>query len=815
MREPLSREELRWVCDPAGLDFESTATVAPVNGVIGQEDAVNALRFGLESYAPGQNIFVRGLTGTGRMTMIRRLLEEIRPACAGADDRCYVHNFAQPDRPRLLTVPRGTAQDLRRRVDAFCDFIRDELPGALQSETMEARRKVIDRRLTKEIAKHTEPFEAAIKKAGLAVVSVPVGPTSTTALFPLVDGKPVAPEEFEELRDAGKVDDAQYKAYEKSAEKHGEELEKISKALHRLRRKHQETVRGLVAQETRAILGEFVAEIRTDFRGNDVRSFLREVMDDVVELQRGPAREDGGDPCHSYRVNVVLGHGADEPCPVIVENAPTLSNLLGQVDRQIGPAGQVTADYSMIRAGSLLQADGGYIILEARDVLGEPGAWKVLERTLRTGRLDIVPPEFHQPWWGTAAKPEPIQINVKVVLLGSSEIYHLLDDHDAQFSYLFKVLADFDNVIARDQAGLKLYAGVLSRLSRDEDLLAFDRTAVARLAEHGARIASRARKLTARFGRVADIAREAAFVAGKDGRKIVTAEDVRETVRRMKRRGDLPSRRFREFLKDGTVLVETQGASVGQINGLALLRAGPLTYGFPARITATIGAGTAGVINIERESTLSGAIHTKGFYILGGLLRHLLRTDHPLAFSASVAFEQSYGGIDGDSASGAEVCCLLSALTGVPLRQDLAMTGAIDQRGHVMAVGGVDEKIEGFYDTCNDLGLSGQQGVLIPTTNAKDLMLREDVVEACAQGKFHVYAIANIYEALELLTGMPAGVRDENDEYPEGSLLALALERAHDFWVMGRGTQALLDELEERAAEEEQQEEVDQAAEEA
>ncbi|MFQ5845149.1 MAG: Lon-insertion domain-containing protein, partial [Planctomycetota bacterium] len=342
--------------------------------------------------------------------------------------------------------------------------------------------------------------------------------------------------------------------------------------------------------------------------------------------------------------------------------------------------------------------------------------------------------------------------------------------------------------------------------------LPFDRTGVARLAEHGARIASRGDRLTARFGRLADIAREASFVAQKARRKQVVADDVRETVRRTKRRGDLPSRRFRELLADGTVRVQTRGEMVGQINGLAILRAGQLTYGFPARITATIGAGTAGVINIEREAALSGAIHTKGFYILGGLLRHLLRTDHPLAFSASVAFEQSYGGIDGDSASGAEICCLLSALTGTPVRQDLAMTGAIDQKGNILAVGGVNEKIEGYFDTCRDLGLTATQGVLIPTANSAELMLREDVVEACRKGRFHVYAVDRVHDALELLTGMPAGERDQEDAYPEGTLLALALQKTHEYWLKAKGALALLEEEEEEEGEEEQQ--VDRAAEE-
>jgi len=411
---------------------------------------------------------------------------------------------------------------------------------------------------------------------------------------------------------------------------------------------------------------------------------------------------------------------------------------------------------------------------------------------LRTGRLEIVPSDLSAPWFGPLVKPEPIALNLKVVLIGSSELYYLLDGMDPDFPLMFKVLADFDSVIERDREGVVRYGEVLARIAREEGLPPFDRTAVAALAEHGARIAARQGKLTTRFGRLADLAREAAFVAAKAGGGQVTAVEVSEAIDRSKRRANLPSRRFRELLADGTIQVRTSGSVVGQINGLAVLQAGALTYGFPARITATIGPGTAGVINIEREAALSGAIHTKGFYILGGLLRHLLRTVHPLAFDASLAFEQSYGGIDGDSASGAEICCLLSSLTDVPLRQDLAMTGAIDQHGHILPVGGVNEKIEGFYDTCHDIGLTGSQGVIIPQANAGDLMLRPDVVEACGAGRFRVHAVQRVHEALELLTGWPAGARLDDLSYPEGTLLGLATAQAFYYWAQAaRGAEAL------------------------
>ncbi|MHC5115201.1 MAG: Lon protease family protein, partial [Planctomycetota bacterium] len=491
---------------------------------------------------------------------------------------------------------------------------------------------------------------------------------------------------------------------------------------------------------------------------------------------------EAGDFSSLYRANVVLERGGEQ-CPIIVENTPTMTNLLGVVEREPGPLGMSRSDHLMIRAGALLRADGGYLVLDARDLLSEAGAWKVLVRTLRTGRLEIVPPELTLPWSQQLLNPEPIDIDVRVILLGDAYTYQLLDGLDPDFPQLFKVLADFSAVIDRDDHGIRQYAGVLARITREEDLLPLQRDAVCALVEHGARIAERRGKLTARLSRIADLAREATYLATRAGRNAIGADDVREAVQRTKRRADLPSRRFRELLVDGTVRVQTAGARVGQINGLAVSRSGPLVSGFPARITATIGVGSAGVINIEREAALSGAIHTKGFYILGGLLRHLLHTDHPFAFSASIAFEQSYGGIDGDSASGAEICCLLSALTGLPLRQDLAMTGAIDQFGNVMAIGAVNEKIEGFYDVCCEVGLTGSQGVLIPRANAGDLMLRPDVAEACAEGRFSVYAVECIHEALELFTGRPAGRREtEGEPYPDGTVLALAMAQANRYY---------------------------------
>ncbi|MHC4959700.1 MAG: Lon protease family protein [Planctomycetota bacterium] len=790
--EPLPADRLRWRCDPASFEFQTTAELDPDTRMARQSAAVEALRFGLATDAPGQNIFVRGLSGTGRMTIVERLLEELRPDCHTKIDRCYVHNFKQPDRPNVISLPGGTARAFRRRVHELAEFIRDDLGEGLESEALKTRKDALQKREQEETAEVTGPFEEDLHEADLALVSVQLGTLSQTAIFPRVNGKPVPPEEYEQLRAQGIVS-------AEAAESHAQRMESFQKRLvevmgrvRDIRRRSAQRIRSIIEEAARAILGELARDILADHPGDDVQRFLSQVVDDVAENMLGAAPETLPDPVELYGVNLLSEHAGDDECPIVIEHTPTLFNLLGTIDREWTAKGPAPSDYRMIRAGSLLRADGGYLILDARDVLAEPGAWKVLVRTLRTDLLEIVPAEFHSPWGPPSIKTEPIQLRVKVILIGDAMIYHMLDRYDPDFGDLFKCLADFDSVLDRSEDSTNLYATVLARVAAREELPHFDKTAVAAITEHGARIAARSGKLTARFTRILDIGREAAFLTQQDKREVVTADDVHSAIQRTRARADLPSRRFRELLADGTIQIQVHGDEVGQVNGLAVIQAGPITYGFPARITATIGAGSAGIINIEGQAQLSGAIHTKGFHILGGLMRHLLQTDHPLAFSASVAFEQSYGGIDGDSASGAETCCLLSALTGVPLRQDLAMTGAIDQVGHIQAIGGVNEKIEGFFDTCHDLGLTGTQGVIIPHSNAGDLMLRPDVQAACADGRFRIYAVKTIQEALEIFTGVPAGTRDPRGEYPAGTLLATAVEKALDFWMKSRQSPATL-----------------------
>lgn len=778
--DPLPTQTLRWICDPAKLEFSTTADIEPAAGIVGQSSAVEALRFGLEINAPGQNVFVRGLAGTGRLTLVQRLLSEIHPDVPPADDICYVFNFDQPDRPRAVRVPRGTAEQLQSKTEELCQFIADDLPSAMRDDLVQRRTAELERSAMKAIEGHTKPLESELAEAGLALLMAQNGKVTQPVVLPIIDGEPAPPERLATLRAEGKLDAETYAGLETKLESANERVEDVFKKVGKLQREARLAGRKLMAGEARSIISNAASDIREAFDVPAVHRFVDGIVQDVVERRLNMLASGETDFTQLYAVNVLVSHGPDEVAPVIIENAPSVRALVGSVDASVGPDGSRHADHMSIHAGSLLRADGGVLILEAQELLAHQGAWAALVRTLRSGRVELVPPDMFMPWGAPAIKPEPVEVNVKVVLLGEANIYYLLDERDPDFPNLFKVLADFDATLPRTDDTVGLYAGVIARIARDEGLVPFDAAGVAALAEHGARICASAGKLTARFGRLADIAREAAYLTRKSGSKTAGAADVVEAVRRTKARADGPPRRFRDSIARGSIRIETSGTAIGQVNGLAVIKAGPLTYGFPSRITASLGPGSGGAINIERESKLSGAIHTKAFYILGGLLRNLLRTPHPLTFEASIAFEQSYGGIDGDSASGAEICCLLSALTRLPVHQGLAMTGAIDQQGNILPIGAVNEKIEGFYDTVCARGAKsdGPVGVIIPQANVGDLMLRADVVAACAAGDFAVWSVERIEQAIALFFGVDAGVRSADGDYAAGTVLAAGVESA-------------------------------------
>lgn len=768
-------QRARWRCDADALSFKSTRELTPEIRILGQEDAVEALEFGLRNRLQGNNIFVRGLSGFGRMPLIHQVIEDSSEGIVEAPDRCYIHNFDTPDQPRLLELPTGRGPEFRDAMDGFAEFTKTDLPAFLNSDYVKSRQKQLVAQTQQRIQEIGRPFEEELAQAGLAMVPMQVGQGMIPVILPVIDDQPVQFEELQQKHREGVVSEADYKAMLDKISEFEKKFRDLGTQIETVQIEHQESLQELVVAEANAFVHSRVSAIKNRFNLPQVETYLDEVQHDLIH-HRLIDSETAADFARTYRVNLVSTHRTGDKRPVVSVSTPTLANLAGKIDREMSANGMtVRSDHLMIKPGALLEADGGFLILEAQDILAEPGAWATLLRTLKTGYLEFAANDLFSAWGPPQLRPQAISINTKVVLVGDPEVYQLLDVYEARFSGLFKVLADFTDTIERNEEGYRAYANIIARLVERDELRHFQADAVARLIEQGARICAQPGRLTSRFGRIADIAREASYLADKSGDELVGKNHVVESVNRSKRRADLPARRFRRMLAERTIRVEVTGEKVGQVNGLAVTSAGPLTYGFPSRITASIGPGTAGPINIERESQLSGSVHTKGFLILNGLLRHLLRLQHPMAFSASIAFEQTYGGIDGDSASGAEFCCLMSALTDLPIRQELAMTGAVDQKGNILPIGAVTEKIEGFFDACHSLEFTGKQGVVIPLSNADELMLRDDIVDAISEGTFNVYAIDRIDQALALFLQ-----RDTNE------VLSLAQRRAHEYWDVAR-----------------------------
>jgi ATP-dependent Lon protease len=776
----LNWENVRWHCDLNDLDFDTTKNINPGTNINGQDEALEALEYAIESRAFGQNAFVRGLKGTGNLDVISKLLCKHNPQMPNKNDQCYVANFQQPDRPRLITLSAGEAKFFRRWMKKFSDFVTKELNKRLESDEIDAEKTALEDKAHEQIKNLSKPFEDEIKQNNLVLVNIKAESGMQTIISPLIDDKPVNPQQWQELIQKGEVSKEQQAEIQKQIEHYTLELQNMAKGVNKVKQQITDDVQDLIEAKTRQILKAETVVITKRFHTTSVQEYINDVVEDVIE-QFFYSQQDQFYPHLRYNVNILVSHEKNTNCPIIVETVPSLAKLLGSIESKWGEKGPELSDHMSIKAGTLLRADGGFLVVDARELLSEPGAWKILTRTLKNQLLEIVPAEMAWPFSQPTLKPEPIPVNVRVILLGDSQTYYMLDNHDPDFPELFKVLAEFNTELYRDQQGFAKYASVIARFATEENLLAFDKTAVATLIEHGARISAAKDKLTTNFSRVADLAREGHYLANKQGANLITSDHVKTAVARTKKRAGLSSKRFQEMLANGTINLFTSGAQVGEINGLAVIHAGPVVYGFPSRITSTIAPGRAGVINIEGQAGKSGSIHTKGFHILGGLLRHVLPTTHPLTFSASVAFEQSYGGIDGDSASGAEFCCLISSLTNIPISQEFAMTGAIDQHGRLQAIGGVNEKIEGFYDTCKAQGFTGTQGVIIPKSNAGDLMLRRDVQHAVKENQFSVYAVEYVTQALEILTGQPAGVLIDG-EYPEGTVLHKAMQKSDQFW---------------------------------
>jgi predicted ATP-dependent protease len=782
--------------DPASFPFGTTADLADVPGIIGQERAEEAVRFAIGIRRYGYNLYALGTTGMGKHGFVRAFLERRAASEKAPPDWCYVHDFADPRRPRALLLPPGRAPLLREDLQRLVEELRAAIPAVFESEDYRTRKKLLEGQLSAQSEKAFSSLEEKARARGVAIVKTPAG----VGMAPLRDGEVIEPEEFEKL--PGREQE-RFKAEMVAVQ---QELQDALGTLPREARRHRDEMRRLDRLVTASATGHLVDEVRA--RWADVPAVLeyladveKDVVDNVEDFLPAPEGASavkallGGRadkrPARRYQVNVLVTRTSETGAPVVYEDHPTHANLVGRVE-YVAELGNLVTDFTMIQAGALHRANGGYLIVDARRLLLQPLAWDELKRALRSKVIRIESVGQALSLTATASlEPEPIPLEAKVVLLGERYLYYMLSQLDPEFPELFKVAADFEEEIERTAEGEQLYARLLGTFARREGLRPLDRGAVVRAIEHASRRAADSERLQVHAEAVADLLREADHLAGEAGAAVVGADHVQAALDAQVRRASRVRERIQQDIRRGTLLLDTGGEAVGQVNALSVLQLGGYAFGRPSRITARVRLGSGSVVDIEKEVALGGPLHSKGVLILAGFLGQRFASERPLSLAASLVFEQSYSGVEGDSASCAELVALLSALGEVPVRQGRAITGSVNQHGQVQPIGGVNEKIEGFFDVCRAAGLTGDQGVLVPASNVKHLMLRADVVEAAEKGLFHVWPIGTVDDGIELLTGVPAGERDAEGRYPEGTVnrrvddrLAAFAEKARSF---GRG----------------------------
>ncbi|HUI41775.1 MAG TPA: AAA family ATPase [Terriglobia bacterium] len=778
MTKPLPPEALYQRCDTGQFSFKTTAELADFDEFIGQGRAVDAIRFGIGIQHAGYNLFALGPSGVGKHTIVSRFLELQAAREPTPEEWCYVNNFAEPEKPRALRLPAGQGVVLRRDMERLVDELRSALPAAFESEDYRTRKQGIEEEIKE---RHQKAFEEVRREAGEKGVGVMRAPTGVV-FAPLHNGEVYSPDEFE------KLPETERQRMEADMSALQQRLQSMMREAPQWERQGRERLKALNHEVAIFAVGHLLDELRRKYETlPEVVGHLQALQQDVVDnideflnpsesplaaLVGAPQRRAGkGSPFfRRYQVNLMVDHGGKQGAPVVYEDFPSYQNLLGQVEHT-AQFGALVTDFDLIRPGALHRANGGFLVVDAQKVLMQPYAWEGLKRALRSGEIRIESLGQMLSLVSTVSlEPQPIPLRVKVVLLGERLLYYLLAQYDTEFREMFKVAADFEEVTPRNPETHLLFARLMGTIARQDGLLPFDAGAVGRLIELRARLAGDAERLSTHRRSLVDLLRETDYWARQAGRAVATADDVQQAVDTQIHRLDRVRERLQEEIQRGTLLIDTEAEKVGQINGLAVSQVGQFAFGHPTRITARVRLGKGEVVDIEREVELGGPIHSKGVLILSAFLGARYAPDRPLSLSASLVFEQSYGGVEGDSASCAELYVLLSALAEAPLSQSLAVTGSVNQHGHVQAIGGVNEKIEGFFDLCKARGLTGQQGVLIPDSNVKHLMLRQDVVEAVAAGRFHVYAVATIDQGIEILTGLPAGERDSEGRFPEGTL---------------------------------------------
>lgn len=781
---PLAVQQLRWRCDPAQLPFETTNEIEPISEIVGQDRAVGALALAFELGTSGYNAYVAGPVGTGRTTTVYRQIEKAIVGRPAPPDWCYLHNFRDPHEPIAVRLPAGRGPELAQDLEQLIEVIRDEIPRAFQSERYEQRRLALAQSIQQEREAVFRSIHAMAEELGF---KVEFGPGGMVMLPLLATGQPMSPEAFELLPDESK---AAIRARGQQLERR---IEEAFLALRRIDREGSERLTALARETALSIIGPHLQSLRGKWAGEPrviehFTAIQEDLLEHLDELQAAARRGEGGPPIFApappylrYGANVVVTHDPKGGPPVVFEPNPTYYNLTGRIDYRAA-MGTMYTDFTLIRPGALHRANGGYLVLQARDLLTNPFAWDALKRCLRDREVRIENLGEQLSAIPTATlKPSPIPLDVKVVLIGDLMTYNLLHQLDDDFRKLFKVKAQFSPTVERTPAGIDAYARFVSAQVRWCGHLPFTKGAVALVIEHGARLAEHQERLATRFGAIADLIAEASHEARRAGATQVLPEHVEAALAKQEYRLNLLEAEMQRLIDERTVAISTSGASIGQVNGLSVIDLVDYVFARPSRITARVGMGADGIVNIERETQLSRPIHSKGVLILSGYLLGTYAQHYPLSLSARLTFEQVYSEVEGDSASSAELYALLSALARVPIKQGIAVTGSINQLGEIQAVGGITAKVEGFYAVCKSQGLTGEQGVIIPQTNVPHLMLKPEVLDAVEAGKFHVWAISTVDEGVEVLTGLPAGARRKDGTFEPGTVHARVQQRLATF----------------------------------
>lgn len=776
-------QQLRRRIDHTTIKYKSTKDVTPLRSVIGQKRAVSSINFALEIDNSSYNIFVTGSYGTGRTTIVTNLLKDAAKKRPVPSDWAFVYNFDNADEPICLEIPAGRGLRLKKDMKRLITNLANDLRITFESKSFLNRKNEIIESINIEKQELYNELERAAMKLNVQIKSSAMG----FLTIPMVDGKPLESQQYQELPPekqeeiTGNINKIQKK------------IQEVARSIAILDRKLQERIDKLNMDVARYVVDNHFAVLIEEYVScKDVRNYLHKAADDIIsnvyeflgtDEKNGEKRTLKELPfrINKYQINVVIDNSKKQGASVIIESNPTYSNLFGRIEKKAFQ-GFAYTDYTMIKAGSLLAANGGYLIIDAEQLLRQPFSYEALKRALRSRELHIE--DYFELTGFTSTiglKPAYVPLNVKVVLIGQKSIYHWLYNYDEEFKKIFKVRADFDTEVKDSPAIVKKYIQFISRVIKEEKLLHFNDSGMAAIIEHGYRLANHKKKISLRFGEIVKIIREASFWAKKRRKKEVSREDVEYAIKTRVMRHDMIEEKIQESIVEHTINVDVKGFKVGQVNGLAVYDLGDYSFGKPTRLTINTYIGSRGIINIEREAKLSGRIHDKGILVLSGYFSEKFGSDMPLSFSASITFEQSYSTIDGDSASSAELYGLLSSLARIPINQGIAVTGSVNQKGEVQAIGGVNEKIEGFYRVCKARGLSGEQGVIIPQANLKNLMLSSEIIEAVQKGKFSIWAVNHIEDGIRILTGKNAGIRHKDGTYTQDSVFEHVRQRLVEF----------------------------------